>query len=243
MRVYGWKWETRPVVGDYAGNKTPIPSNPVSMVPAEATAYRQAGGWDVDRIFVDLGAPGFLEAMFSAAAADLANKSEGKVGAALLADATAAAAESVPQALSVIGRNLGAIGAAVSFVSMSVDLWDGYLAMTSDEAPWWLSGTSSVSVTGQDGSLGGQSIWCDPELPAGTMLGGDRRAATYFEAGQPVRITAQNIPNGGVDIGLFSYAAMIINDPRALVAVTVTAPAPPPEADTATGGRSSRARA
>jgi hypothetical protein len=44
LKVYGWKWGTLPAVGPYAGNKTAIPSNQVTMVPAEAPIQRYAGG-------------------------------------------------------------------------------------------------------------------------------------------------------------------------------------------------------
>ena len=55
LKVYGWRWEVRPVVGDYAGDKAEIPTNSPKIVPAEAPVTRTAGGWDIDRIYVDLG--------------------------------------------------------------------------------------------------------------------------------------------------------------------------------------------
>ena len=149
MRFYGWKWETLPEVGDYAGNKTAIPSNPVSIVPVEGNAYRLAGGWDVDRIFVDLGAPGFLEAMFSAAVADYGKKSNAKAGEFLAANATVstAVASNLVDALAAVAAFLGANGATPSWISISSDLWSQYLSLTSAEAPWWLSvGAGSVSI-------------------------------------------------------------------------------------------------
>lgn len=230
MKVLGWKWGTRPVVGPYAGNKAPIPSGPVTFGPAEADAYRHAGGWDVDRIFIDLGDASILSSILSAAAQDYALKLEATIGDLLLTEATPAAAEDLPSALAVIGSTLGAAGARPSFVSMSADLWAGYLNLSTSDAPWWLTSGNTSSPDVVDGTTTplGLRIFTDPGLPAGTVLGGDRRAATHYEPrGNPFRVQAVNIPNGGVDIGVFGYAADLVNDSRGLVAVTVTAPVVP----------------
>ena len=40
-----------------------------------------------------------------------------------------------------------------------------------------------------------------------------------------MRVRAENIPQGGVDIGVFGYAALIVNDPRAMFKGTIAAPA------------------
>jgi hypothetical protein len=227
MRVYGWKWETEPVVGDYAGNKTAIPSNPVKIVPVEGNAYRLAGGWDVDRIFVDLGAPGFLEAMFSAAVADYGRKSNEKAGAFLAANATVSTAvvSNLVDALAAVASFLGENGATPSWIAISSDLWSQYLSLTSAEAPWWLSvGAGSVSIKAAGGSVADLKFFVDPGLAAGTVLAGDRQAATHFEAaGSPLRVQAVNIPNGGIDIGVFGYAGDLLNDGRGLVKQAVTA--------------------
>jgi hypothetical protein len=241
MRVYGWKWETEPVVGDYAGNKTAIPSNPVKIVPVEGNAYRLAGGWDVDRIFVDLGAPGFLEAMFSAAVADYGRKSNEKAGAFLAANATVSTAvvSNLVDALAAVASFLGENGATPSWIAISSDLWSQYLSLTSAEAPWWLSvGAGSVSIKAAGGSVADLKFFVDPGLAAGTVLAGDRNAATHFEAaGSPLRVQAVNIPNGGIDIGVFGYAGDLLNDARGLVKQAVTAGATALAADSAPRSR------
>jgi phage head maturation protease len=224
MKVFGWKWGTRPVVGPYAGNKAPIPSNPVTFLPAEADAYRHAGGWDVDNIFLYLGDSSMLSALFQAAALDYAMKIEATISATLLAEATAATADDFPAALTVVGTTLAAAGARPSFVSMSADLWSDYMNLTTSEAPWWLSSGNTNAPNVVEGTTNplGLSIFLDATLPAGTVLGGDRQAATHYEPrGNPFRVQAVNIPNGGVDIGVFGFAADLVNDSRGLVAVTV----------------------
>jgi phage head maturation protease len=229
MKVFGWKWGTRPVVAPYAGNKAPIPSGPVTFGPASADAYRHAGGWDVDRIFVDLGDASLLSAILGAAAQDYALKMEATIGGVLAADATAATAADLPEALAVVGATLGAAGARPSFVAMSSDLWAGYLNMSASDAPWWLTAGNAAATDVTDGTTAalGLRIFVDDSLADGTVLAGDRRAATHYEPrGNPFRVQAVNIPNGGVDIGVFGYAADIVNDSRGLVLVTVGAVVP-----------------
>jgi len=225
MRFYGWKWETTPQVGPYTGNKTAIPSNTVSIVPVEGTAYRLAGGWDVDRIFVDLGAPGFLEAMFSAAVADYGNKSNAAAGTFLAANATVLTnvVDNLVDALAAVAAALGANGAVASWIAIASDLWSDYLSLTSAEAPWWLSlAAGSVSIKSPGGSAADLSFFVDPTLPAGTVLAGDKRATTHFEAaGSPLRVQAINIPNGGIDIAVFGYAGDLLTDGKGLVKIVV----------------------
>jgi hypothetical protein len=226
MRVYGWKWTTTPQVGIYAGNKTPIPSNAVKIDPAEATAYRLAGGWDVDRIYSDLASPGFLEALFQAATVDCAAKTEAHVAATLMAGATdLGTAATLTEALTLIGAQLAPFGLTPSFIALASDVFAAYSELTTAQVPWWLASTSNVSLATGTGSVGGQTIFCDPNLAAGTVLAGARQAATYYQApGSPLRITAVNVPNGGIDIAVFLYAAEMINDARGIVTVEVVGP-------------------
>jgi hypothetical protein len=61
-------------------------------------------------------------------------------------------------------------------------------------------------------------MFLEASLPANTILAGDRRAATFYEwKNPPLAIQAQNIANGGVDLGVFGYCASIVNNPVALV--------------------------
>jgi hypothetical protein len=223
--VKGWRWATKPVVGPYAGNKTAIPTNTVSTEPAEADAVRLAGGWDVDRIYTDLGSAGFIESLFSAAIADLGAKQAAYVGAGLLAAAAASTATpgTAIEAITVAATELNARGATASFIAVSSDLWAEYLGVTSADAPWWLAAGSAVSsLRTSAGNVADLRIFADPGLPAGTVLAGDRRAATYYTAKpDPVRVTAVNVPNGGIDIAVFSYQALMVNNPAGLVEVTV----------------------
>lgn len=147
----------------------------------------------------------------------------------LVATALLAAATELPEAAGVLaGLNaaavaLGEIGAQLSFVKVSSDLWGELFSITALDAPWLFGGTASI-VDGT-ATIGSIKIATEPSLPAGTLLAGDRRAATYFEKSPPLQITAVDLANGGVDLGLFGYYALLVNDPAAILSVPVGPPA------------------
>ena len=218
LKAYGWRWTTRPAVGDYDGDKTAIPSNDVTTEPASADAYRVAGGWDVDRAFYDLGDQGLITAMFEAATEDYAVKSNTKLGAALLAGAGGAVdGADLVTILVNMGAAAATIGARVSFLALAPDLFGGMANLTRNEVPWWMGSGDGMNLSDSTGNVGGFRFWSDPSLTAGTFVGGDARAATFYEQGStPIRAQALNIPNGGIDLGVFGYNAVIVNDDRAI---------------------------
>jgi hypothetical protein len=224
LKVYGWKWVTTPKVGPYAGNKTGIPSNQVSTEPAEAPIERFAGGWDIDRIYVDLGDPGFLESFFRAAVADLANQQEAGVAAVLEAEATPGDTGAAPDLwgqLDLAARMLMQQGARLTFAGISSDLWSQYVSGTATEVPWWVVKGNVPSLADSTGDAAGFSFFCNADLAPATVLAGDKLAVTHYES-PTIRVQAVNIPNGGVDLAVFSYQATMVNDARGLVAVTGT---------------------
>jgi hypothetical protein len=221
LKVYGWKWETTPKVGPYAGDKTAIPTNTAKTVPAEAPIERYAGGWDVDRIYVDLGDPGFLESFFRAAVADLANQQETGVAAVLQAEATpgdiAAPADLWAQ-LDMAARMLQQQGARLTFAGISADLWAQYISGTANDVPWWVVKGNVPSLSDATGNAAEFSFFCNADLDPGTVLAGDKLAVTFYES-PTIRVQAVNIPNGGIDLAVFSYQATMVNDARGVVNV------------------------
>lgn len=224
MTWQGWKWNPRPEVAPYAGSKAAVPSNAAKPVPAEGAAERIAGGWDVDRIYEDFNT-GFIAALLSAAVADYGVKSEAALMADVLAAATAVAgpAANPTEALVNLAIALSAVGARMDFVGMAGDVAGVFLGMTQAEVPWWLQAQGSVNLAGPQVSTAGITIFTDPAITAGTIVAGDSRAVDYRETG-PFRVQAVNIPNGGIDVGVFGYQGDIVQDAAGLAKTTVTMP-------------------
>lgn len=219
-KAYGWKWDlaNSPKVGRYAGNKTDVPSNPLKTVPAESDAQDFAAGWDVARKYIDLGATGFIESVFRGATADYRLQTEMWFGEQIVAAATeVAGVTTVLGALNTFSVEAARIGARLSTIQFGVDAWEEFINLPEAQVPWWLRQQGSIEIDGMKGRAGGLSFGANLGLAAGQILGADSRAATYYEAGSvPVRVTAQDIPRGGVDLGVFGYAAAIVHDPRAI---------------------------
>lgn len=230
LKAKGWRWVTKPAVADYAGNKAAIPSNAVSTEPAETNAHRVAGGWDVDRAYVDLGDADMVQALFEAATEDYRAKSNTWTGAQLRAAAAGTivgAPTDVVGLLVALGASAAGIGARISGLAIAADLFSPFAALTVNEVPWWFGQASAtLDPQTQSARVPGFSFFVDPALTSGQWTAWDDRAATYFEvgapSGTPIKVQAVNIPNGGVDLGVFGYNALLVNDDRAIWAGDTT---------------------
>lgn len=237
LRVNGFQRQY-PIAGvaEYAGLKGPVPSTGTfKLLPVTADAKRIAGAHDIDRALIDLGGFGdasFIAAYFEAQTDNYLELTESLFAAELLAGATdfdttpgASTADNVVDVLVGLAAYLGSIGANCDWVKVSSDLFMSTMAITNQAAPWLFGG--SANIQNGTATIGGMSISAEPSLPPATVLAGDKRAATFFEwSPAPLRVQAVNIPNGGVDLGVFGYWASLINDPRAIVSVTVATPPP-----------------
>jgi len=235
MEMDGWKWTTKPQVAPYAGNKQDVPSNQAVITPAQATAQRIAGGWDLDRIYVDFNT-GFVDAFLRAATADYQAKSATyflsghaaitgppAVPAAdgIIADATDLGVQAdVMAAIEAIAGFIAGNGANLSFLAMASDVFSNFLGLGAAQVPWWLQNQGTINLSGST-DVAGVTIAVDPGLGAGQLLGGDRKAVTLWETG-PINVQAVNVPQGGVDLGLFGYWAQQVHDPAGLAKATAT---------------------
>lgn len=231
MKVAGWRWVNKPVMADYAGNKAAVPSNAVSVEPADALAQRVAGAWDIDRAYFDFGDAGFIESFLRAMTESYARISDAKAAGVLVAAATAnpttpgpvppdvspAMAAIVDGALAVLSESLPA------YALVANDLYRDVLLTRSDDTLAYLNASLGL----EDGTVGSFRILpAGDALEAGQVVVGAREAVTFYELGEtPIRVEAENIPNGGRDIGVFGYWSSIVNDADAITLVD-TAPAP-----------------
>lgn len=218
-KIKGWKWDTKPEVDEYDGNKAEIPSNTVKTVPAEAPVNRAAGGWDIDRIYLDLGEAGFLEAFWTAAVASYKAHTEAQTLDYITSevDTTDLGADDLLGTLGKMGARFARLGASMDAIFIAPDLFEEYAALTQAEVPFWLANSTGVSLKNQTATVADLNVRTLPTLTDGDVIALDKRAADYYEKNPPVRVNAVDLPRGGIDLGLFGYHGTLINDDRAIV--------------------------
>jgi hypothetical protein len=198
----GWKWDVKPEVGDYAGDKTAVPSNAPTTEATEWNAARLAGAHDLDRKFFDFGDEEFIAAYYAAMRESYAIKSDAKALAFQLASATAiAVAEtSLFRAAAVAAQAVedATGGAQVDFIYINSADRLGLLDITSADVPAYLE---TFGVTPD-------KFMAAPGVAAGTVVAGTRQATRFRELSEtPIRVEAINVANGGIDGGVFGYYA------------------------------------
>lgn len=227
LKVQGFRI-VRPAFGvaAYSGNKTAVPSpGGYTVEPAEASARRVAGAHDVDRAFIDLGDGSFLASYFRYQAENYAVLTEGETATALVGAATALpdAPATALAALDVLAQYFSRLGggARMSFVAIGASVWSELTATKRIDAPWLFDG--AAQLVGSTATVGGIRMFLSPSVPDDGIMAGDRRAATHYEwKNPPLSVQAQNVANGGIDLGVFGYHTELINNPDALVKLTVT---------------------
>lgn len=206
ITVDGWRWNPSPEVADYTGNKAEVPSNAAKLEAVSADAARLAGAHDLDRIYQDLGSPAMLESYWRAMVGDLAVKIDARArGAIITAGGTADATFTDPIA-AIVNGTMVLRGADYALVAPNLVEW-----ISQQKASDALVGFESMPP-----------MFPGYGLADGVVLVGKRKAVRQHTFRPPVRVQAVNIPNGGVDAGLFSYTAELIEDANAVKAYAVT---------------------
>ncbi|MBF6483847.1 hypothetical protein IU431_06705 [Nocardia otitidiscaviarum] len=218
-KMTGWRWVTKPQVDDYAGDKTEIPTNPVTTESVPVEANRLAGGHDLDRKFFDFNDQEFISSYFRAMAESYAYESDQRAAAFVMASATAAG--DAPDLLKAVakGRTYLKLNARTraSYVLVNPTDMETLLDLTNDDVPAFLD---LLGIPPQN--------FTDSEfVPAGTVVVGAKPAATFYELpGSPIRVEAIELAKGGRDGALFGYYATLLHNAKGIAAVTVTPPAP-----------------
>lgn len=223
----GWRWVTKPEMKDYAGNKAEIPSDPVDTEASSWEAARMAVGHDIDRKFFDFPDAGFLNGYLEACRESWAKKLDAKVRAYIIAAATTvktvpggstpiAAQPSLLKAAAKITRALKRreVGKA-TFIICNDDDFDTLFDYTKNDVPAFLE------LWGIDP----KNFTSSADIAAGTVIGGVKQSATVRTLpGSPIRATAQNITQGGIDEAFFGYWAIEKHHPQGIAKATYTEP-------------------
>jgi hypothetical protein len=228
-KVNGWRWLVKPAVGPYAGNKAAVPSNAVSTEPVELAAERIAGAHDIDRKYVDFGDEGFWQSYLAAMTESYAVQSDAAVMTDVLAAATAVpvggAVAGVPAVwIKIVDGVLAVLQATNAMPNSAVlafDLYRQFLLTPQEGGLEYLN----AALGFEQGTVnqGNFAVLPHAGVAAGGALVSAREAVTVHELGTtPIRVEAQNIANGGIDVGLFGYYATNIHDEGGLALVTGT---------------------
>lgn len=224
LKVQGWRWTTKPAVGPWAGNKTAVPSNTPATEPYEVTAQPVAGAHDIGREFRDFDVPGFWESYFRAMTESYAKVSDAKVLADLLTTGayTPVTRGTVPTgvsagAVSIVDGALAVLDEGLpTFALVAKDLYREFLLTRSEDVLAYLNAALGL----EEGTMTGFKIVPDSTLANGTVLVGNRSAATVHELdGSPIRVEGLDMVKGGIDPGLFGYVATVVHNPAALALV------------------------
>ena len=217
-----------PTTGIQAVEKTAIVSTPVKMVMKSNPVITIAGGNDISLQAMERSSPSFLEAYLRAAAADWARKASAYVidkldDGAVTATPGTAFLENVQALLAALDPALTPAGPL--FVAMSYDVAIPMISVQQPDGPAFWNGTISFGSMTPSVSADGLELIVDTSLPAGTMIGGSKQAATvYKSAGAPADIRVVDVSLLGLDVGVYGYLAVAVEYPKAIAKMTGIVP-------------------
>lgn len=227
LKGKGYRWTKKPKPGKYAGEKAEVPTDDVATEEVEFTAERWAGGWDIDRVFVDFADGGFLEAFWRAAVEEYNKDSDADIAAKVIAGAQVVGGSAhLIDGLRRTSKQLRSIGATASRIVLGEELFDEWSNLSVADVPHWLANAvGGVNLATGTATIGQTTVEADPLVPARTIVAYDKRAATVREK-SPIQVKAFDVAHAGIDLGFYSYGRLDIHDPRAIVkAAVASAPA------------------
>ncbi|VXC21160.1 hypothetical protein [Aeromicrobium sp. 9AM] len=217
----GWRFVTKPVIQDYAGNKVAIPTTTISTERSPWVGSRMAVGNDFDRAFYDFPNEDLIRSYAEFVRKSWVMKLDAKVRDYILAHAIPAAGvpaqPTLLKAAAKIVRTLKRrnVGKA-TYIIANDDDYDTLMDISVNDVPAFLE------LFGIDP----KNFIASPDVPQGTVLGGVKQAATVRTLpGSPIRVDAQHIANGGIDTAFFGYWAIEEHNDNGIATVEYEAPA------------------
>ena len=224
LTMEAWKWNAKPAVAAWSGNKTAVPSNEPSTTPVTITAQRWAGAHDWAREFRDFGRTDVIESALRLMTESYAKVTDDACLTGLLNGATDVVAGSATTQVAW-NRIMDGIEAVIAtatptFAVVAQDLYRELVMTTSNDSLAYLNASLGL----ESGTAAGFQIIPSADLEDGNVLVGAREAATHYElGGSPIRVEAEAISVGGFDLGLFGYSATHVGTPAGLALVAPAA--------------------
>ena len=240
--VKGWKWNNKPVVAKYTGNKADVSSNPILIAEVDGVLQRFAGAHDIDRIYTDFGDQEFWAAYFAAMAESYAKETDLYIRDIVKAVPTAGNGQrvhllnaqmpaGVPVALAQIVKGavkmLTDLNTLPTHAYVVASQWEPILYTPMTDVLTYLN--AAIGIKG--GTLEGQGEGFriipvpDGSLTAtgpgfvGTTMVCHRNALSVRElgGGAPIRVNALDVAKGGVDEALFGYVGTLVEEPKGII--------------------------
>jgi hypothetical protein len=228
----GWQWTKKPKVAAYAGDKTQIPTDTVTVGTLEWEADRVAGGWDIDRKFRDFADTEFWTEFYAAQVESYREVTNEQAATAIISYALDVTVDAnVPATFAGINvaqadvLRAAALGSAIlkrtprvnsapDYVIMNTADWLGLLDITNLDLPAFLS-LLKVNPEGFDHH---------PLVPAGSVILGVRKASRFRElgGGSPIRVEALDVARAGIDSAVYGYTARYQTRPGGIISVPLT---------------------
>lgn len=230
LSFQGFQWDTKPVGGDWAGNKSDVPSNAPKFKVVKADAQRYAMAHDIARELQDLrvfGDTSFFDLYFNAGVEGYKRWADNKVITAVKANAVTLKADNpagqdIGPAMSALvdgASSLIARDVTPTFALVGTDYFKQIGKTTNNNTLGYLSAT--LGLRSEDGTLDGFTLVPSSDIGGTDIYVGAGQAITVRELpGSPLRADALDIARGGIDHGLFGYLGVQVNKPDALVKVT-----------------------
>lgn len=233
FRMTGWRFITDPVMGDYAGNATEVPSNVVDTEPVDVVAARLAGGHRLDRKYRDFGNTEVPAAYIRKQTESYKRLTDQKVLKGLITGSTVTAPGTVPSGIAkglaaIVDGALGVIGSEnrPAFAIVAADLWRDIALMKDNDKLAFLNAGFGL----EEGDFDSFKIVPAPvgngagQITAGRVIVAAREAYTFWELGDtPIRVEGVVPGNGADDLAAFGYWAELVNNKNAIRSVQTVA--------------------
>lgn len=212
-------------VADWAGSKAELPTGKFTTTQETWKASAKAVAVDIAMELIEFGDESVISDLYEQAVDSYVEQTETELVDYVITEATPLTATGgIVDTVNAAAAQLGAIGARMNIVVCAPDVYADLMSMKVNDAPWWLSGSSSMNIGGQSANVGGITITTSQELEAGQVLVADSRAIDYRES-KDFRYRALDVAHGGVDVSLIKFKAAKVTDPGAVLLFSAVADA------------------
>lgn len=212
LTVAGKRKDRTFAVKDWAGSKAELPTGKFTTTQETWKASAKAVAVDIAMELIEFGDESVISDLYEQAVDSYVEQTETELVDYVITEATPLTATGgIVDTVNAAAAQLGAIGARMNIVVCAPDVYADLMSMKVNDAPWWLSGSSSMNIGGQSANVGGITITTSQELEAGQVLVADSRAIDYRES-KDFRYRALDVAHGGVDVSLIKFKAAKVTD-------------------------------